>query len=81
MAKRIVVSPTKAFRIEAVQIGDVQGISIRQMYATKKDPVYKPAKQGVFLPLEQAAKVLRTAGKMAVDTETQFVVIERATKE
>jgi hypothetical protein len=80
MAKLIKVSPTKAFRVEAVQVGEVQGISIRQMYATQKDPKYKPARQGMFLPIEDsvAERVLRTAGKMAVNPDTEFTVLEPA---
>ena len=76
MAKRVRVSDTKAFRIEAVQIGDMQGISIRQMYATKKDPTFKPGHQGILLPLDVAAKVLRIAGKMAISDDTEFTVLE-----
>lgn len=80
MAKLIKVSPTKAFRIEAVQVGEVQGISIRQMYATQKDPKYKPARQGMFLPVEDgvAERVLRAAGKMAVSDATEYTVLEPA---
>ena len=82
MAKLIKVSATKAYRIEAVQVGEVQGINIRQMYATAKDPKYKPARQGVFLPIEEsvAERVLRTAGKMAVSPDTEFTVLEPAEK-
>lgn len=80
MAKLIKISATKAFRIEAVQVGEHQGISIRQMYATQKDPKYKPARQGIFLPIDDAAaeRVLRAAGKMAVNPDTEFTVLEPA---
>lgn len=82
MAKLIRVSATKAFRIEAIQVGDVQGISVRQMYATRTDPKFKPARQGMFLPIEDdvAVRVLRAAGKMAVSEDTEFVVLEPAEK-
>lgn len=83
MAKLIRVSSTKAFRIEAVQVGDVQGINIRQMYATKNDTTLKPGYQGIFLPMDAdiAERVLRAAGKMAVSKNTEFTVVEPAPKE
>jgi len=80
MAKRIKVSDTKAYRIEAIEINGVQGISIRQMYANKAAPnEWKPTRSGMFLPLadDLAVRILRTAGKMATSPDTEFTVLER----
>lgn len=51
----IKISPTKAYQIEQVQMekkGPVY-LSIRQMYATQKDPTYKPGRNGMMLPIEE----------------------------
>lgn len=53
MAKTIQVSDTKAFQIQPVESANGQRfIGIRQMYATKNDPEFKPAKQGVSIPYD-----------------------------
>lgn len=78
-AKRVVISPTKAIRVEAVQVGEFQGISLRQMYATKKDKEFKPAKQGIIIPLEVAAKIAKHIAAMVSSGDTEFVVIEHPT--
>jgi hypothetical protein len=76
MAKLVKVSPTKAYRIEAIQIDDNQMISIRQMYATKKDPKLKPGRQGLTIPLEQAERVAKWIKQLATDPNTEFTVLE-----
>lgn len=79
-AKTIKVSKTKAFRIEAVEINGQKMISIRQMYATAKDPEFKPAKQGVTIPLgedgELAVSVSSVIKRYATSDSTEFKVIE-----
>jgi hypothetical protein len=57
------ISPTKAFRIELIRM-ETKGpvyLSIRQMYATKKNPDYKPGRQGLTIPVEdgEARKVIK----------------------
>lgn len=59
----IKLSPTKAFRIELIRMekGGPVYLSIRQMYATKKDSTYKPGRQGMTLPVEdgEARRVIK----------------------
>lgn len=59
----IKVSPTKAFNIELIRLekkGPVY-LSIRQMYATQKDPTYKPGRNGMTIPVEdgEARRVIK----------------------
>ena len=60
MAKLIKISPTKAYRVEGIKIKGQDYISIRQMYATAKDPKYKPAKQGITVPDEIRGRLLKS---------------------
>lgn len=76
MAKLVKVSATKAYRIEAIEIGDAQMISVRQMYATKKDPKLKPGRQGITIPLEQAVRVAKWIKQLATDPNTEFTILE-----
>ena len=57
MAKRIVLGPTKAVRMEGVEINGAKFVSIRQLYCTKKDPEWKHARQGINIPIENAEKI------------------------
>lgn len=61
MAKLIKVSDTKAYRIEAIRMekGGEKLISIRQMYATKKDPTLKPGYQGMTIPADLSPRVIK----------------------
>lgn len=54
---KIKVSDTKAFNVEGVLINGAQYISIRQLYATKKDPKFRPGRQGVTIPIEVAKQI------------------------
>lgn len=76
MGKLVKVGPYKAFRIEAIQIGEQQLISIRQLYATKKDPAFKPAKQGITIPVDVADKIGKYLKDMANDDTLEFKEIE-----
>ena len=51
----IEISATKAFRIELIRM-EAKGpvfLSIRQFYATKKDPEFKPGRQGMTFPIAE----------------------------
>jgi hypothetical protein len=76
MGKLVKVGPYKAFKIEAIQIGEQQLLSVRQMYATKKDPTYKPAKQGITIPIDVADKIAKYIKDMANDPTLEFKEIE-----
>lgn len=59
MAKIIVASDTKAFRVEGVILRDEKYISIRQLYKKKKDTEWSFGKQGVNINAEVMGRVLR----------------------
>lgn len=80
MAKLIRVSDTKGYRIEAIEIDGNQMISLRQMYATKKDPKLKPGRQGLTIPLDKAEQLARIIKKLATDPDTEFTVLEGRNK-
>lgn len=49
------VSKTKAYRIELIKMG-AKGktlLSVRQLYATEKDPEFKPSRSGLSIPIEE----------------------------
>lgn len=74
MAKRVTVSEHKAYRIEGIEIDGLQMVSIRQLYNTKKDPTWKPGRQGVTLPIDKAAHISKIIKELAEGDE--FKVIE-----
>lgn len=66
---KIKVSDTKAYNIEGVLINGEQYISIRQMYATKTDKTFKPAKQGITIPVSKAKAIRLAMKKIQEDGE------------
>lgn len=59
MTKVIKVSPTKAYRVEGIIAANgLPMLSIRQMYATKSDPKFKPSKQGITIGLDEISRVV-----------------------
>lgn len=78
MGKLIKVSDTKAFRVEGIKIGGKKMVSIRQMYATKKDPKFKPARQGVTLALEDKVvqRVFNAVKSVVIDGEFKTIDTE-----
>jgi hypothetical protein len=76
MAKLVKITDNKAIRIEGIQIGDNQMISVRKMYQTKKEPgVWKPG-QGMTIDLEVAARVGKHIINLAAEDGADFKVIE-----
>jgi hypothetical protein len=59
MAKLIKISKTKAYRMEGVEIKGERYVSIRQMYATQKDPTYNPSRNGINIPIDNAEKIAK----------------------
>jgi hypothetical protein len=77
MAKIVKVSDTKGYRIEPVQIGDQQMVSIRQMYRTQKEPdVWKFGRNGLTINVEVAARIGQHVINMATDENTDFKVLD-----
>lgn len=84
MSKLVKISATKAYRVSIIQMGaNVKGepkkprlLSIRQMYATEKDPEYKPAYQGITIPLDICARIIKAMIAVFKDPDPQVEVIE-----
>jgi len=68
MAKLIKVSETSAYRVSIIQMGDnpQKLLSLRKMYKTKKVTEWTPAYQGMTVPIESAARVLKAMKKRIV---------------
>jgi hypothetical protein len=81
MAKMFKATPTKAYRVEAIEFEGQQLISIRQHYKTKGDPdTWKPGYQGITLPIKGAAKIGEYLAALASDPDTEFVHVEPKAK-
>lgn len=84
MAKLIKISDTKAYRVSVIQMGKNEKgeskkprlLSIRQMYATQKDPTWKPAYQGITIPLDICARVIKAMIAVFKDPDQKVEVIE-----
>lgn len=77
MTKKLIeLTESSAINIEAIKVGDAKMLSIRKMYKTKKDPNWKPARQGLTIPFDEAERVLKKALKLVRDPETKFKKIE-----
>jgi len=74
MAKRIVLGPHKAVRMEGVEIKGERYVSIRQMYNTTKDSDWKHGRQGINIPIENAEKIAKYLKAIAEGDD--FKVIE-----
>lgn len=84
MAKLIKVSPTKAYRISIIRMADdkekTKYLSIRQMYATAKDPEYKPGYQGITIPMDIASRIIKALITVFKDKEAKVEVIQKKEK-
>lgn len=65
MAKLLKLSETKAIRMEGVEIKGAKSVSIRQMYCTKSDSTWKPARNGINIPIENAEKIAKYLKQLA----------------
>lgn len=67
---KIKISDTKMFEVELIKL-EKKGpilLNVRQFYATKKDPTFKPGRQGLSLPIDgdksEARRVLKAMIKV-----------------
>jgi hypothetical protein len=74
--KTFELTETKAIQVEAIEIKGQRSVSLRQMYKTRNDPNWKHGKQGITLPLEEAARIAKMITKFATSDETTFKEIE-----
>lgn len=65
MSKKITVSPTKAYRVEGLLIKGEKYVSVRQLYATKKDPEFKIGRQGITFALTDLARIQKALSSTA----------------
>lgn len=69
----IKTSDTKAYLVEGIELGGQELVSIRQMYATRKDPNFKPARQGVTIPRKDALKVAKALRALYKDGDFKAI--------
>jgi hypothetical protein len=74
--KTFELSESKAIRVEAVEVNESRGISIRQLYKRKNDTDWQYGKQGLILPLEEAATIAKLISKFATSEATTFKTLD-----
>lgn len=81
--KFIRVGENKAFKVEGILLGENKDpqVSVRQMYKTKKDPTWKPGRQGFTIPLAYAANVARAIGLTSQIDPSEFKDLSEETEE
>lgn len=87
---RIKISEHKAWNVELIKM-EKKGptlVSIRQMYSTKKDPSWKPGRNGLTLSLEEiegkteVGRLLRAIAKVVKNEDgVKPKLIEKRSKE
>lgn len=78
MAKKFIrVGENKGFNVEGVLLGDEQepAISVRQMYKTKKDPTWKPGRNGFVVPQQYAGRLAKAIGLTSQEDPSNFTPI------
>lgn len=70
------LSVTKAYSIESIEIREQRLVSIRQMYRSKGDPEWKPARQGITIPVEIAEEMARKIRVVARRDPKRFKKID-----
>ena len=76
MAKRIEISPNKAYRVEGIEISGEKYVSIRQLYKTKKQPdEWQVGRQGVTLPLKESERIAKAI--VAIAKGSSFKTISK----
>lgn len=84
-SKMFKASPTKAYKVEAIEYEGQKLISIRQHYKTQKEPdEWKPGYQGLTFPVEGSAKIGAYLTKLAAALEAdevEFTLVEKKEKE
>ena len=58
------ISETKAYSVTGVLIEGERYISIRQMYATQKDPTFKPSRKGITVPVDEFRPIVKNARRI-----------------
>lgn len=77
MKKKIKFSDTKAVQVQTISIKGQKMISLRQFYATVKDPTLRPGRQGISIPFdEQGKEILKAMLRAFKDPNTKFTEIE-----
>lgn len=74
--KTFELTDSKAIRVEAVEINGSNMISLRQLYKTKKNPEWSHGRQGITLPVEEAARIAKMITRFATDDSTEFTILD-----
>jgi hypothetical protein len=81
MAKTIEITPSKAIRIEGINVEGKLMIHLRQMYKRKGDTDWKPGRNGLSIERDQADLVAAAILGQASKSESKFKVITRGKDE
>lgn len=84
MAKKFIrVGENKAFNVEGILMGEDQEphVSVRQMYKTKKDPKWKPSRNGFTIPQQYAGQLARAIGLTSQEDPSGFTLIQTKAEE
>lgn len=77
MNKLLKISNTKAFQVQTVELNETQSISVRQMYATTKEPDdWKPSRNGILIPYDDDGKTIVKALVKCFKEEQKFKTLE-----
>lgn len=84
MGKKFIrVGENKGFNVEGVLIGEDQSpsVSVRQMYKTKKDPTWKPGRNGFVVPQKYAGQLARAIGTTSQEDPSGFLDLSQEASE
>lgn len=77
MAKTIEITPSKAVRVEGINVEGKLMVSIRQMYKRKGDTDWRPGRNGLSIEVGHADLVAKALTVQAGRPEERFKVITR----
>lgn len=81
MAKTIEITPSKAIRVEGINVEGKLMVSLRQMYKRKKDTDWQYGRNGLSVEVESAELLAKAITTMAGRDASRFKVITRSNKD
>lgn len=82
-AKFIRVGENKGFRVEGILVGEEQAemVTVRQMYKTKRDPTWKPGRNGFTIPRQYAGKLAKAIGVTSQQDPSRYTALSQEQSE
>lgn len=78
MAKTIEITPSKAVRVEGINVEGRLMVSLRQMYKRKGDEDWRPGRNGLSVEIENADILCAAIKSQASKDPAKFKVITRS---